>query len=200
MTTTAPTTVHQVTVLHGHTSQNTAYLIADYPYGRQLRCQMRVWIEQAAKGAAKGQYRVMRQTDNPKITLAGGGHPWNKPHASTYSDWLVLYLDEDEHVQVHSGSVTSGLSGAQDARMRLDGTCGQLTDSERRIYDFMVKVGSQGDRWDGWHAAVAFITGWHAEHGEYPDAQQVRQAPGFYLSEYDYPVAVAEAASREGQS
>src|SRR5580700_10859327 len=163
MTTTAPTTVHRVTVLHGHTSQDTAYLIADYPYGRQLRCQMRVWIEQAAK-----------------VTRPDGSHPWNKPHASTYSDWLVLYLDGidhdgagTQHVEVHGGSVTYGLSGAQDARMRLDGTCDQLTDSERRIYDFMVRVGSQGDRWDGWHAAVVFITGWHAEHGEYPDAEQV---------------------------
>jgi hypothetical protein len=103
-------------------------------------------------------------------------------------------------VEVHGGSVTYGLTGAQDARMRLDGTCDQLTDSERRIYDFMVRVGSQGDRWDGWRAAVAFITGWHAEHGEYPDAGQVAEAPGFYLSEYDYPMAVAEATSRDGQS
>ena len=48
--------------------------------------------------------------------------------------------------------MTYGLSGAQDARIRLDGTCDQLTDSERRIYDFMVRVGSQGDRWDGWRS------------------------------------------------
>jgi hypothetical protein len=206
MTTTAPTIIPRVTVLHGHVSQDTAYLIADYPYGRQLRCQMRVWIEQAAKGAAKGQYRVMRQTSNPKVTRPDGSHPWNKPHASTYSDWLVLYLDGidhdgagTQHVEVHAGSLTYGLSGAGDARMRLDGTYDQLTDSERRVYDFMAKAGQLHDRWDGWHAAVAFITGWYAEHGEYPSAEEVSQAPGFYLSEYDYPMAVAEAASRGSQ-
>ena len=40
------------------------------------------------------------------------------------------------------------------------GLADRLTDSERRIYDFMVKVGQLHDHWDGWHAAVAFITGW----------------------------------------
>lgn len=209
MTSTAPTTVPHVTVLHGHTSQDTAYLIADYPYGRQLRCQMRVWIEQAAKGAAKGQYRTMRQTDNPKRTLADGSHPWKKPHASTYSDWLVLYLDGidhdgagTQHVEVHGGSMTGGLSGAQDAEMRLDGTYDQLTDSERRVYDFMVKVGQLHDRWADWSAAVTFIINWHADpsaHGEYPTYEEVRQTPGFYLSEDDYPMAIAEAASRGSQ-
>lgn len=187
-------TIEQVTVLHGHTSQDTAYLIEDYPYGRRLRCQMRVWIEQAAKGAAKGQYRVMRQTSNPKVA----GEVWNKPHASTYSDWLVLYRDASGHIHEHAGSLIYGFSGAGDARMRLDGTYGQLADSERKVYDLMVKIGQRHDRWDGWRAAVEFIAGYRAGHdGQVPAYEQVREAPGFYLPEHEYPAAVAEVTAGE---
>jgi len=36
----------------GHVIQETAYLIADYPYGRTLRCQRRVWLESDPKHQA----------------------------------------------------------------------------------------------------------------------------------------------------
>lgn len=79
------------TPIHGHTSQETAYLIADYPYGRTLRCQRRVWLE----SDPKRRVRFVAQTTDPKK-----GHRWNKPHASTYTDIAAaLYLDADNHVQ-----------------------------------------------------------------------------------------------------
>ena len=81
-----------VTVLSGHTSPETAFVVADYPYGFRLRCAIRYWIETKEK---KGQ-RVVSQTTNPKRQ----GHPWNKPKASTYAIVQVLFLDENEHVQV----------------------------------------------------------------------------------------------------
>jgi hypothetical protein len=75
-----------------HTSPETAYVIADYPYGFRLRCQKRVWVEYR-KG--KG-YRLVEQTSNPKLS----GLVWNKPKAGTYSDIaMALYLDENQHVQ-----------------------------------------------------------------------------------------------------
>lgn len=79
------------TAIFGHTSQETAYLISDYPYGRTLRCQRRVWLESDPKRGV----RFVAQTTDPKK-----GHRWNKPHASTYIDVAAgLYLDADNHVQ-----------------------------------------------------------------------------------------------------
>lgn len=76
--------------LFGHTSPETAYLIADYPYGRKLRCQRRVWIEHSPSHG----FRFVAQTTNPKTGR------WNAPHKSTYSEIaMALYLDEENHVQ-----------------------------------------------------------------------------------------------------
>ena len=38
-----------VTPLYGHTSPETAYLVADYPYSFKLRCRIRYWIESDPK-------------------------------------------------------------------------------------------------------------------------------------------------------
>jgi len=78
-----------VTVLSGHTSQETAYLVEDYPYGFRLRCQIRFWIETNKNGS-----RVVSQTSNPKKP----GLVWNKPKASTYTPLRVLFIDENGHV------------------------------------------------------------------------------------------------------
>lgn len=78
------------TPIFGHTSQETAYLISDYPYGRTLRCQRRVWLESDPKRGV----RFVAQTNNPK------NGRWNKPHMSTYTEVAAgLYLDSDNHVQ-----------------------------------------------------------------------------------------------------
>lgn len=90
-----------MTVLSGHTSPETAYVVADYPYGFRLRCSIRFWIETKA---GHGQ-RVVSQTTNPKKP----GNPWNKPKASTYTNLQVLFLDEQDHVQ------SAGLSFYADA-------------------------------------------------------------------------------------
>jgi hypothetical protein len=78
-------------VLSGHTTPETAFVVADYPYGFRLRCQIRYWIETKA---GHGQ-RVVSQTTNPKRP----GTVWNKPKASTYSSICALYLDEQNYVQ-----------------------------------------------------------------------------------------------------
>lgn len=83
-----------VKVLSGHTSMETAFLQEDYPYGRTLRCQRKVWIETATKGKGKGEMRFVAQTSNPK---KGG---WNKPHLGQYQGFLLMYLNlENNHVE-----------------------------------------------------------------------------------------------------
>lgn len=75
--------------LYGHTSEATAYLVADYPYGYTTRTQIRYWLEHKPK---KG-WRFVSQTMNPKTSR------WNKPKASTYTEWgAAMYLDDKGHV------------------------------------------------------------------------------------------------------
>lgn len=85
---TFPTNI--VTPLHGHTSEATAYTIADYPYGFKLRCRYRCWLETNKNGT-----RFVSQTTNPKRP----GEVWNKPKASTYVRFVAgMYLDDAGHV------------------------------------------------------------------------------------------------------
>jgi len=75
-----------------HVSAETAYVVADYPYGFKLRCQMRYWIEYK-KGTG---FRLVMQSSNPKKA----GLVWNKPKAGTYSKFgAALYLDAEGHVK-----------------------------------------------------------------------------------------------------
>lgn len=85
-----------ITPLSGHDSFETSYEVADYPYGG-YRTVVRYWVEYKAK---HGQ-RVMFCSRNPK-TLQ-----WNKPKASTYSQLICMFLNNDNgHIEfAHIGSV-----------------------------------------------------------------------------------------------
>lgn len=76
------------TFLFGHTSEETAYVVDDYPYGFRLRTQIRYWIETTKNGD-----RFVSQTLNPKTGA------WNKPKKSTYSDAGALFLNDEGHVK-----------------------------------------------------------------------------------------------------
>ena len=75
--------------LHGHNSQETAYVVDDYPWGFRLRTKIRYWIETKE---GYGQ-RFASQTVNPKTGL------WCAPKYSVYSRIMVMFLDENEHVK-----------------------------------------------------------------------------------------------------
>ena len=75
--------------LYGHTSEATAYVVDDYPYGFRERTSIRYWLEHKP---GKG-WRFVSQTLNPKTGR------WNKPKPSTYADWGgAMYLDDKGHV------------------------------------------------------------------------------------------------------
>ena len=79
-------------ILKGHISPETAYVVADYPYGFTLRCKIRYWLEYRAGHG----YRLCSQTTNPKRP----SEIWNKPKASTYAKFgAAMFLDENDHVQ-----------------------------------------------------------------------------------------------------
>jgi hypothetical protein len=78
--------------IFNHTSFETAYRVENYPYGR-LRTSMFYWIETTPK---KGD-RFCSRTIDPKNGRL------NAPKKSTYSNIMVMYLDEKGHV--HSTGV-----------------------------------------------------------------------------------------------
>jgi hypothetical protein len=90
------------TILKGHVSPETAFVVADYPYGFRLRCKIRYWLDFNPKRGT----RFFSQTTNPKRP----GEVWNKPKASTYCRFGgAMFLDENDHVQ------WAGLSEYSDA-------------------------------------------------------------------------------------
>jgi len=121
-----------ITVLSGHTSPETAYIIADYPYGRILRCKKRVWIETNKNGQ-----RVVSQTTDPKRPVEFWNKPWNKPKASTYSMVRVLYIDGNGHVQ--NWAVSPYSDDAEIAQFRST-FCLGLTDRDRAVLDAFVEA------------------------------------------------------------
>jgi hypothetical protein len=182
-------------LLYGHDSPDNAYLVEDYPYGRQLRCRVRYWIDTAAGGQYRGQQRMQRQTTNPRRP----GHPWNRPHSSTFALRTWLYLDEHDHVQ-HTALSPSGLVPDRDAWLRLTGLYDQLTDDDRRLYDTVLHASRRpGGLWTPWEQGVSIIADYLALHGQPP-----RLNNGFvglgdrsaYIGADAYPTAVALARTR----
>jgi hypothetical protein len=80
-------------ILKGHTSEDTAYLVEDYPYGFKLRCKIRYWLEYKSGHG----FRFCTQTTNPRITVR---EHWNTPRKSRYSKiGACMYLDEKNYVK-----------------------------------------------------------------------------------------------------
>jgi hypothetical protein len=109
-----------IKALFGHTSQETAYEVADYPYGFRLRCKIRYWLEQRPKHG----FRLVSQTTNPKR-----GDSWNKPKAGTYSTLAVMYLDEQGHVQVAALHASDG----PDRLLKFKAGFPELPEAERLV-------------------------------------------------------------------
>jgi hypothetical protein len=190
------TGIERVRVLQGHTSQQTAYLVEDYPYGRQLRCRIRYWIDTATRGAKKGQQRFMRQTTDARRDNS----TWNKPHASTYTLLTVMYLDGDDHVQ-WTGVSEYGLTPQCDAWWRYRGIVDQLTDEQRRAYDQLVRLSRHRAKpWQEWNANIAAIAGHLRATGEAPAVvNNVWDSPTagrVYLPSEHLPVYMAAGRDR----
>ena len=62
-----------------HVSEESAFVVKNYPYGFHARTQIRYWIETTKHGQ-----RFVSQTLNPKTDA------WNKPKAGTYDEIKVM--------------------------------------------------------------------------------------------------------------
>lgn len=126
-------------ILIGHVSPDTAYVVNDYPYSFHLRCRIRYWIEIAEKGAKKGQYRLMSQTTNPKITSA---EVWNKPKGGTYSHFEIMILcGENGHVESRALHVYDGADRfIKFKKMLIDAGAQSLVDLQKSEFDALSTV------------------------------------------------------------
>lgn len=98
--------------LMGHTSEDTAFMVSDYPYGRRERCRIRYWIE---KKPGTG-FRFCYQTEHPRKLM------WNKPHRSTYAEIAgEMITDEKGHVDWIGVTVYSEPSAALELLDRAPG-------------------------------------------------------------------------------
>ena len=113
-----------MTPLYGHNSEETAYLIADYPYGFRMRCQMKVWLEfKASKG-----WRIVRRTSNPKRPGT-----WNAPKASTYSELGGnLFLDNEGHIQWEGVNIFADIA-------KLESFAARFPESDLTLVNAMLK-------------------------------------------------------------
>lgn len=75
-------------ILSGHTNEENAFVVEDYPYGFRLRTKIRYWIESTKR---RGD-RFCSQTLNPKTGR------WNKPKKDTYSAVLVMVQKDNGYI------------------------------------------------------------------------------------------------------
>lgn len=83
-------------ILKDQPTEDKPYVVENYPYGFRLRTTIRYWVETTNRGQ-----RFVSQTLNPKTDQ------WNKPKKSTYSQILLVGLDEKSHVTYTSNSLYS---------------------------------------------------------------------------------------------
>jgi hypothetical protein len=187
MTDTLPTAAPvAVRVLHGHTSPDRAFVADDYPYGYQLRCKKRYWIELALKGQKRGQQRPMEQTTNPKR-----GDVWNKPHAGVYRDFLFMYLDTLGHVQFDGLFITAGPAAWHYAAAGW--WYKQLDKVQAEHFGVVMNRASalQGKYWVRWVENMKRVEAWTRE-GILDEATLVMKALGLPdYCEFDAKAAVA---------
>lgn len=181
--------IPSVTVLTGHVDEDTAYVVNDYPYGG-LTCTMRYWIETRKTGSSAGDQRMMRQSNNPRRA----GHPWNKPHKSTYSSIMVLYLDEQLHV--HGRGIPLWITGSEDTRNRHMGLYDALDETQRKRYDANLLVSKRVNprTWQEWAEKVSALADHIEKTGENPELVNQVWTIGtrrYYLSD---PAAYVTAA------
>lgn len=176
-------------VIRGHVSPETAYVVEDYPYGRQLRCKIRYWVETATKGAKKGQQRFMSQTTNPKA----GGEVWNKPKGGTYSPLVVMVKDQRGHVYYRSLHWSPWPDHL--AKLISEKVWAQLDEDERRRADALLGESRRlsPKAWAEWEALLGKIKGALGGADTPLDAAYAMVGDGMYRPQFDAAFRQAQA-------
>lgn len=189
--------IERVTILHGHTSTDTAYQVDDYPHGFHLRCKIRYWIETATKGGKKGQQRFVTQTTNPRR----GNVEWNKPKPATYVLLAVMYLDSAGHMQ-WTGVSEYGMAPDLIAQWQFNGIHEQLTEPQRAYFDRLADRFQRANptTWNEWETRVAALAAHLQQTGDDPILTNGVWTPAnrhpLYIGQEKLPVYLAAARQR----
>ncbi len=123
--------------LFGHTSEDTAYVVDDYPYGFRLRCQIRYWIETTKHGQ-----RFCSQTTNPKVA----GVKWNKPKKSTYCEAMIMKRMHGEDTEGHISYIAMNSWPSECLIRRFERLLGdQITEQQKKTFQ-MWRVMTQAQK------------------------------------------------------
>jgi len=76
-----------IEILKQQPNESQPVIVDNYPYGFTIRTKIKYWVETTKNGQ-----RFVSQTLNPKTNL------WNKPKKSTYSQIILVGLNEQEHI------------------------------------------------------------------------------------------------------
>lgn len=159
-------------LLHGHVSAETAYVQQDYPYGRELRCKRRCWVETASGGQKNNQQRAVYQTSNPKVEAKEvNGLIWNKPHPDVYYAQVLLLIDASGKDHVHSWGVSAHCGPEDHAWFKATGLFEQMSASDVRRFTTIAEASKKYNKgtWREWaEVCRAFCGRVDAGHG--PDA------------------------------
>ena len=101
-------------------TQETAYMVNEYPWGFRLKTKQRYWVE-SKKGFGM---RLVTQTLNPKTDK------WCKPKKSTYCVVMGLFLNELGHVK--SWALSSGGWTKEEQIKEFEAFYNPLTDFQTR--------------------------------------------------------------------
>ena len=144
--------------LYNHTTEDTAYLVADYPYGFRLRTNIRYWIETTKAGD-----RFCAQTLNPKTGA------WNKPKKSTYDTIMFMGLDELDHVTRQG--ISKGWTKEEEAVKFIEAIGGleKLSPAQLQQYKLIIAISRTQDNLK---FKVVDSTDWTKEEREANDKRQ----------------------------
>lgn len=101
--------MNEIKYLYGHETQETAYVVEDYPWGFRLRTTIRYWVEYK-KGFG---HRFTSQTINPKTGC------WCAPKYGVYYMAIVMYLNEDGHVKYDGLSTYASVEKIEEFKKRM---------------------------------------------------------------------------------
>jgi hypothetical protein len=172
-----------VTVLHGHTTGDTAYVAEPDPVGGMDR-RTRYWLHTVTRGAGAGRVRLMEQGE-----LRNRPGAWRPPMGSEYADWAVLYVDARGRV----GWSPIGKAGPNPwlhLRMRLQGIFGQLSADERLGYGPRLETAMRDDPkpWVRAGRAYLLLAGGTSR-------EELAATHGLALTDTEHQIAVAALAA-----
>lgn len=182
--------VRPVRVLHGITSPETAHVVTDYPYGVRLRCEIRFWVERAARGRYKGMERMLSQTRDPRTGRWNNPRPWR---GCTYAPLVVPYVVEGSPQRAPEFHRIGGgwLTPQRFTVMVLDGSAQQLSDAQALVWRELMGRALDDERrtlargeageWSRWANAVVYGIEQAAETGEIPLPSKGSGGVGPYL-------------------